>query len=267
MSTNTSQDLIVEVSDRVATITLNRPKKLNALTMPMIENGIARLMEFANDPDIGAIVLTGEGRGFCAGGDVSTMGAGITGTQTLESGTDGLRRAQEFAWLLFTIPKVTIAAVNGYAVGGGLGIALSCDLRIASDKAKFGTAYAKVGLGGDFGITWQLTRLAGIAKAKELFFLADIISAEEAHRVGLVNRVVPHDELHDEVGELAHRIAHGALVSYRYMKENVNLAIDSDFRTILDREAFTQTRCYWTEDHLEGAKAFMEKREPRFKGK
>src|SRR5437762_5203791 len=144
--------------------------------------------------------------------------------QSLEQNIDRLRASQELSWLLYSIPKITIAAVNGFAMGAGLGICLACDLRISSDQAKFGTAYAKVGFGGDFGTTWLLTHYVGAPKAKELFFLPDAIDAAEAHRLGLVNRVVPHDSLSPTVGQIAQRIAHGPLVSYRYMKANVNLS-------------------------------------------
>lgn len=263
MTVETSEHLSVSVAGKVATLTMNRPEKLNALSGEMGRAAIETLRDLGRDPQIGAIVLTGAGRAFCAGGDVSGMGGGAT---TLEQSTDGLRAGQEFPWLLYTIPKLTIAAVNGHAMGAGLGIACSCDLRIASDKAKFGTAYAKVGFGGDYGTTWQLTRLVGQAKAKELFILADIIEAEEALRVGLVNRVVPADDLATEVNAIAERVANGPLVSFRYMKENVNLAMTQDFRSILDREAMTHIRCGQTADHKEGVAAFMEKRAPQFKG-
>ena len=162
---------------------------------------------------------------------------------------------------------MTIAAVNGFAMGAGLGICLSCDLRIASDQAKFGTAYAKVGFGGDFGTTWLLTHYAGAPKAKELLFLAETFDAAEAHRLGLVNRVVPHDQLEQHAREVAERIAHGPLTSYRYMKANVNMAATTDYRSMLDREAETHTRCGQTEDHKEGVRAFLEKRAPKFTGK
>jgi 2-(1,2-epoxy-1,2-dihydrophenyl)acetyl-CoA isomerase len=165
------------------------------------------------------------------------------------------------------MPKVTIAAVNGFAMGAGLGVCLACDLRISSEQAKFGTAYAKVGYGGDFGTTWLLARYAGIPKAKELFFLADVIDAAEAHRVGLLNRVVAHDALMEEASSVASRIAHGPLTSYRYMKANVNLAASTDFRTMLDREAETHMRCGMTDDHREGVRAFLEKRQPEFRGR
>jgi 2-(1,2-epoxy-1,2-dihydrophenyl)acetyl-CoA isomerase len=165
------------------------------------------------------------------------------------------------------MPKVTIAAVNGFAMGAGLGVCLACDLRIASDRAKFGTAFAKVGYSGDFGTTWLLTRYVGATKAKELFFLGDLIDAAEAHRLGLLNRVVAEDALMTEALEVASRIAHGPLTSYRYMKSNINLATGTDFRTLLDREAETQMRCAMTEDHKEGVSAFMEKRQPKFQGR
>jgi 2-(1,2-epoxy-1,2-dihydrophenyl)acetyl-CoA isomerase len=263
----TNEVILTSVADRIATLTFNRPEKLNALSPELISQSIDCLKTWSRDPEIGAIVLTGAGRAFCAGGDVSAMSKEGDEKRTLEQKIDGLRQAQELSWLLYNIPKVTIAAVNGHAMGAGLGVCLACDLRIASDQAKFGTAYAKVGFGGDFGTTWLLTHYAGAPKAKELFFLSDIIDAAEAHRIGLVNRVVSHDELVLRVSEIAGRIAHGPLTSYRYMKANVNLATAADFRTLLDREAETHLRCGMTEDHREGVRAFLEKRQPNFTGR
>lgn len=265
-----TEDLKVEVRDRVGILTLNRPEKLNALTLEMNEVAADALRSFAEDDGVGCVVITGEGRGFCAGGDVSAMKAGVEiGGQdaTLEQKIDVLRRRQEVSWLLHSLPKATIAAVNGPAAGAGLGIALSCAMRIASDQARFATAYARVGYGGDFGTTWQLTRLVGPAKAKELFLLADVLGAEEALALGMVNRVVPHDTLMETTMEIAGRIARGPLVSYRYMMANINAAVTADFRTLLDREAETHLRCGETEDHAEGVAAFMEKREPVFRGR
>ena len=253
------------VQDRIGTLTFDRPDKLNALGAELLAGSVEFLKKCSRDPDVGAVVVTGTGRAFCAGGDVSAMGHD-TG-ETLEQGIDRLREWQEISWLLYSMPKVTIASVNGFAMGAGLGVCLACDLRIASAQAKFGTAYAKVGYGGDFGTTWLLARYAGAAKAKELLFLADIIDAAEAHRHGLVNRVVAHEALEAETKEVAHRIAHGPLVSYRYMKANVNLAMSTDFRTLLDREPDTHMRCGQTDDHREGVRAFMEKRPPNFTGK
>jgi 2-(1,2-epoxy-1,2-dihydrophenyl)acetyl-CoA isomerase len=264
------EDLQVAVKNRVGILTMNRPEKLNALTLQMGQAAVAALKEMAGNPDIGAIVLTGAGRGFCAGGDVSAMRSRneiAAQDAALEQRIDNLRQGQEWPWLLYTLPKVTIAVVNGPATGAGLGLALCCDLRIASDQARFGTAYARVGYGGDYGITWQLTRLVGQAKAKELFFLPDIISAAEAHQIGLVNRVVAHEKLWEEAMAIAERIAAGPLISYRYMKANINQAVSVDFRTLLDREAETHSRCGQTEDHQEGVRAFLEKRPPQFRGR
>ena len=254
-----------QVADRIATLTFQRPEKLNALSQELISDSIAALRAWSADPNVGAIVVTGSGRAFCAGGDVSAM-AKDSG-RSLEESIDGLRVWQELSWLLYSIPKVTIAGVNGFAMGAGLGVCLACDLRLASDQAKFGTAYAKVGYGGDFGTTWLLTQYAGAPKAKELLFLGDIIDAGEAHRLGLVNRVVPHDQLESEVRQLASRIASGPLISYRYMKANINLATHTDFRTLLDREAETHLRCGQTDDHKEGVAAFLQKRAAKFTGR
>ena len=259
--------LRLDVSDRVAVLTLNRPEKLNALSDEMIRSAIAALERCATDPDIGCVVLTGEGRAFCAGGDVSAMGAPSRVDRTLEEGVDRQRDIHRFPSLLYELPKVTIAAINGVAAGAGLGLALSCDLRIGSDRARFMTAFAKVGFGGDFGATWKLARLVGEAKAKELFFLSEMVEASDALRLGLVNRVCPHDTLVEQVRGIARRIASGPLVSFRYMKENIHLAMTNDYRTLLDREALTQVRCGQTEDHREGVAAFLEKRAPRFRGR
>jgi len=261
----TEDVVLASLSDKVATLTFNRPDKLNALSPDLLSQAIETLTRWGTDPEVGCIVVTGTGRAFCAGGDVSMMAR--EGEQTLEEKIDGLRQVQQLSALLYGMPKVTIAAVNGFAMGAGLGVCLSCDLRIASDKAKFGTAYAKVGYGGDFGTTWLLTHFAGAPKAKELFFLGDIIDATEAQRIGLINRIVSHEDLPSEIQSIASRIAHGPLTSYRYMKANVNLAATADFRTLLDREAETHLRCSQTADHKEGVQAFMEKREPKFSGR
>ena len=255
-------DILTHISGRVATLTFNRPEKLNSLSHELVDQSIASLQAWSIDPEVAVVVVTGAGRAFCAGGDVSMMAR--PSDASFEQRVDHLRHWQDLSWLLFSMPKVTIAAVNGFAMGAGLGICLSCDLRIASEQARFGTAYAKIGYGGDFGITWLLTHYAGPAKAKELLFLADPFDAAEAARLGLVNRVVAHDVLDAETAALAGRLAQGPLTSYRYMKENVNLACYADLRTVLDREAETNHRCGDTPDHREGVRAFLEKRTPTF---
>lgn len=262
-----SKHLLVDVQDGVATLTLNRPDRLNALSREMLEDSVAALEEFATDPGIGCIVITGAERGFCAGGDVQAMNEGADANQTFEQRLDRQQAGQRLSALLYTIPKVTIAAINGAAAGAGMAIALACDLRVAVDTAKLTTAFAKVGFGGDFGITWPLTRILGEAKAKELLLLSDILTAEQALELGLVNRVVSPEKFQEAVRELAARIAGGPQVAYRYMKENVRLASQQDYLSMLDREAWTQLHTGETEDHREGARAFVEKRPPKFVGR
>jgi len=262
-----SDHLLTETRDGVAIVTFNRPERLNALSAEMIQNAIAALEGYSTDPTIGCIVVTGAGRGFCAGGDVAAMNAGTAGTLTFEQRLDRQRASHRLSGLLYSMPKVTIAAINGAAAGAGLSIALACDLRIASDKAKLTTAFAKVGFSGDFGITWPLTRLLGEAKAKELLFLSEVLTAEQALTVGLVSQVAPQEQLLAKALELAVRIARGPQIALRHMKENVRLASTQDYQSMLDREALTHLRCAETEDHKEGAKAFVEKREPRFQGR
>jgi 2-(1,2-epoxy-1,2-dihydrophenyl)acetyl-CoA isomerase len=273
------RDLIAERHDGVLYLTMNRPDKLNALSDHMIAGLLEELSRAAHDREVGAVVLTGAGRGFCAGGDIGRMrerneggsaeGAGHSGAgeQGIQTRISQLRRSEEVSLLLHEMPKVTIGAINGPAAGAGLSIALACDLRIAADTARFGTAFARVGFSGDFGGTYLLTQLVGPAKARELYFTAEVIGAEEALKLGMVNRVVPAAALTEEVRAFAKRLAAGPVVAYSYMKAHLNLALKSDLRTILDRESYGQTLTGLTEDHKEAVKAFLEKREAKFKGR
>jgi 2-(1,2-epoxy-1,2-dihydrophenyl)acetyl-CoA isomerase len=265
MNTDDS-DLQLEISDGgVAVLTMNRPERLNALSAPMIDGAIAALERCAADAAVGCIVLTGAGRGFCAGGDVSAMGSSTAG-MTLEQQVDRQRAIHRFAGLLHGSPKPSIAAINGACAGAGLGLALACDLRLASDTAKFTTAFAKVGFSGDFGITWPLVRTLGEARAKELLLLSDVLSAQQALELGLLNRVLPAAELMPAALQLAARLARGPRIAYRYIKQNVDAAATESYQQLLDREAFTQRLTGATADHREGVAAFMAKREPRFGG-
>ncbi len=262
------QELLEELKDKVAVLTLNRPDRLNAMSPPMLDALLEALPRLADDPEVGVVVLTGAGRGFCAGGDVKAMAEGreSIGT-TLEEKAQGLRSRMEVSRWLHEMPKPTIAMVRGAAAGAGLSLALACDLRVASDSARFATAFARVGYSGDFGGSWFLTQLVGTAKARELYFTADIMDAQQALALGIVNRVVPDVRLEDETMALAARLARGPRIAYRYMKRNFNAAESGTLKDLLDLEAWHHTRCGMTEDHREAAKAFVEKREPVFRGR
>jgi 2-(1,2-epoxy-1,2-dihydrophenyl)acetyl-CoA isomerase len=221
------------------------------------------------------IVLTGAGRAFCAGGDVKEMGQHRAAMAAEEQSTVGLldRNVASLGafqnattLMLHTMGKPTVAMVNGHAVGAGLSLALACDIRIASDRAKFGTAFRNVGFSGDFGGSYFLQRLVGPAKAKELYFTAEIIDAETAASLGMVNRVVPHDRLEEETMALAASLAAGPTAAYARMKQNFNLGAHSDLKTLLDQEALNMVLSGMSGDSLEAIRAFIEKREPRFRG-
>ena len=261
-------ELLEELKDKVAVLTLNRPDRLNAMSPPMLDALLEALPRLAADPEIGVVVLTGAGRGFCAGGDVKAMAEGreSAGT-TLEEKAQGLRSRMEVSRWLHEMPKPTIAMVRGAAAGAGLSLALACDLRVAGDSARFATAFARVGYSGDFGGSWFLTQLVGTAKARELYLTADIVDAQQALALGIVNRVVPDVRLEDETMALAARLARGPRIAYRYMKRNFNAAESGTLKDLLDLEAWHHTRCGMTEDHREAAKAFVEKREPVFRGR
>lgn len=259
-------DLLESTENGVTTLTLNRPERLNALS-PAMTSGLKEALErLATDQEVGAIVIAGAGRGWCAGGDVKTMESRGK-DQTFEDRVEGLRRAHQLPLLMRTVPKVIIGMINGPVAGAGLGLALACDLRIAGKAARFGTAFARIGYSGDYGGSWSLTRLVGTAKARELYFTADIIDAEEAGRLGIVNRVVPDDELQAETIALARRIAAGPRIALGYMKRNLFAAETEPFQTVLDLEAAHQARCAFTDDHKEAVAAFVEKRRPVFKGR
>src|SRR2546421_273270 len=263
-----SQDLLENIKDGVAVLTMNRPDRLNALSDEMLVALLEALPRLADDGNVGCVVLTGAGRGFCAGGDVKAMAEGreMSG-DTLEERAQGLRGKMETSRWLHEMPKPTLAMVRGAAAGAGLSLALACDLRIAGESAKFGTAFARVGYSGDFGGSWFLTQLVGTAKARELYYTAEIVDARHALALGIVNRVVPDEKLEDEARTLARKLAQGPRVALRYMKRHMNAAETQTLAQCLDLEAMHHTRTGFTEDHKEAARAFVEKREPVFKGR
>jgi 2-(1,2-epoxy-1,2-dihydrophenyl)acetyl-CoA isomerase len=262
--------LLAELDAGVLTLTLNRPDARNAMSGEMNDALQAQLASAELDPEVRCIVLTGAGKGFCAGGDVKGMAGGSGERQaTLDEAIHRQRTNQRAtAGRLYKMPKPTIAALPGAAAGAGLSLALACDLRVMARNAVMTTAFAKVGFSGDYGGTFFMTQLIGTAKARELYFLSDRVDAEEALRLGLVNRVCEADDLAAETRALAERLAGGPTVAYRYMKENLNRAISSgDVDDCLDLEATHHVHCAQTEDHRNAVAAFVEKREPQFKGR
>jgi 2-(1,2-epoxy-1,2-dihydrophenyl)acetyl-CoA isomerase len=264
-----SEELLYRQESRVAVLTLNRPERLNALTKDMMQALRARLAEVATDDGVGCLVLTGAGNAFCAGGDVRVQArvAAEGSPETPEQRTDALRTSMEAARLLHDMPKPTIAMVNGVAAGAGLSLALACDLRIAGRSARMTTAFAKVGLSGDYGGTWFLTELVGTAKARELYFLSDVLDAARIEALGLANRVVADAELAGETMALAERLANGPAIALRYMKRNLNVALHGTLSEGLDSEAYGMLRSRASYDHKEAARAFVEKRPPSFEGR
>jgi len=259
-------ELLESVTDRIATLTLNRPDRLNALSTPILEGLLEALPRLAADADVAVVVLTGSGRGFCAGGDVKSMAEG-TSLLNVDDAVQRLRARMEVSRLLHEIPKPTIAMVNGPAAGAGLAMALACDLRIASESARFITAFAKVGFSGDFGGSYFLSKLIGTGRARELYYSGGALDASQALALGLVSTVVPDFELADATMALARRLAGGPSVALALMKQNFNAAESGTLAELLDLEALHQIQTARTEDHREAARAFVEKRAPVFKGR
>ena len=264
-------DLLASIEDGVLTLTLNRPEARNAMSGAMTEALAKQLASAEFDRNVKCIVLTGAGKGFCAGGDVKGMAArgdGTVGDNTIDGAIHRQRVNQRAtAGKLFKMPKPTIAALPGAAAGAGLGLAVACDLRIMVSNAILTTAFARVGFSGDYGGTYFLTQLVGSAKAREMYFLSDRVNADEALRLGLTNWVCEPDALVTKTRELALRLANGPTVAYRYMKENLNRAMTGDVDDCLDLEATHHVHTGQTEDHREASRAFVEKREPVFKGR
>lgn len=264
-----SDTVLFETRGAVAVITLNRPESLNAMNPEMLDTMFRVGQRAAEDPAIRAVVVTGAGRAFCAGGDVKGMAERNSsgGEGSVVSRVEVLRQQEEISLLLQEMPKPTICAVNGVAAGAGLSVALATDLRVASDQARFTTAFAKVGFSGDFGGTWLLQRLVGPLKAKELYFLSDILSAQQALDLGLVTKVVPHDSLMVETMALAEQLAAGPTLAYGRIKDNFTFGATNSFGDTLQREAENMIASGKTQDHLNAARAFVEKRQPAFEGR
>jgi len=263
----TYECLLYEVKDGIATLTLNRPDRLNALGGSLREDLHDAVARSAADPEVRVMVITGAGKGFCSGGDVKAMGEAKAGQrerpliEKIAPGRDRTLLAMREA------PQPIIAAVNGAAAGAGMNLALGCDIRIASTAARFTQAFVKRGLHPDWGGTYFLPRVVGTAKACEMIFTGDVIDAAEAERLGIVSRVVAPEELMPAAYELARRIAAGPPVAIRLAKRSIYANSELDLRAALQVETMAQNICFETEDATEGIRAFGEKRAPVFKGR
>lgn len=263
-----TNELLCVVREGVALITLNRPEARNALSDKLTPALRTQIKERGEDPEVGAILITGAGTAFCSGGDVKGMGGrGPRGQMSFEERLADLRwRQANLTGALVAVRKPTIAALPGAAAGAGLALALACDIRIAARSAFVSTGYARIGLSGDYGIAWLMTRTVGPARARELMFTGERVDAERCERIGLFNRVVDDAKLQDEAFALAKSLAEGPRLALASMKDNLDDALHIDYATALHREAERLVRASRTADHKEAVQAFVEKRKPVFKG-
>lgn len=259
-------DIVQQHLDRgLLTITMNRPDRRNALNPDMTRGLVDAARRAAEDSDVRAVLLKGAGGTFCVGGDVKAMA--VATPRPLEDRVTTLRKGMEVSRILHQMQKPVVAQIDGAAAGAGLSIALSCDIRIASESAKITTAFAKVGFSGDYGGTYFLTQMLGSAKARELYLLSPVLTAKEALGLGMVSKVVPDADIDKAAQELAMSLAQGPSVTLGYIKRNINNAETLSLEACFDAEAIHHSRCGETTDHKEASKAFVEKRTPAFVGR
>jgi 2-(1,2-epoxy-1,2-dihydrophenyl)acetyl-CoA isomerase len=258
------QSIILSTDGPIATVKLNRPDKLNALAGPMRQEILEVLRLIAADDTIRVLIFTGEGRGFCAGGDIGYLKQ-LRDARNEAGFLEILANGKEIIRSLRSLPKPVIAAINGPCAGAGFSFALGCDIRLASDLASFGPVFARIGLHPDWGGSWLLPKLVGSAKACELIFRGTMVSAAEAETIGLVNRVVPHEQLLPTALELAKTIAANPPGVLRLAKESIYRSLSSDLETAFERETAVQMECFNSDEFLEGITAFLEKRKPEFR--
>lgn len=261
-----SETVVSSVADKVATIRLNRPEKLNAFTDDMITTWVGLLEEYRVREDVNVIVITGTGRAFSTGGDVGKFSDYASNTAAAIKARLS-ENVQRLALKMQDIDKPVIAAVNGLATGGGVDIALMCDMRFAARSAKFAETYVRMGLIPGAGGAYYLPRIVGVAKALELFWSSESVNAEEALRIGLVNRVFDDDKLAEETQAFASKLARGAPLAVKLVKRILYRGLETDLRGALDLVASNMPVVRMSEDHQEAVAAFREKREPNFSGK
>jgi 2-(1,2-epoxy-1,2-dihydrophenyl)acetyl-CoA isomerase len=261
-----ANEMVLQSLDKgLLTITMNRPDRRNALHPDMTRGLVEAARRAAEDQEVRAVLLKGAGGTFCVGGDVKSMAEGRA-VASFEAKMANLRRGMEVSRILHEMPKPVVAQLDGAAAGAGLSIALSCDLRVASESCKITTAFAKVGFSGDYGGTYFLTRMLGSAKARELYLLSPVLTASQALGLGMVTKVVPDNEIDAAARELAMSLAEGPSIALGYIKRNINNAETLSLEACFDGEAIHHSRAGETADHKEAAKAFVEKRKANFQG-
>lgn len=258
------QTILYVKKDGVVTITLNIPEKFNCMNDILIHELRNAIHETETDDSVGAVVLTGAGRAFCAGGDISEM---VEKNYTTVTGYQHMKEYHRFTSELINLKKPVIAAVNGVAVGGGFSLALLCDVIIASETAKFRSVFMNIALVPDLALIYHLTKMLGAQKAKELVFTDRIIEPEEACRLGFVSKVVSNEDLQEEAFQFARKLANGPRVMLQYTKSMINMAAENSIATMLEIEARAQAECFMTEDHKIACNAFLNKTKPIYIGK
>jgi 2-(1,2-epoxy-1,2-dihydrophenyl)acetyl-CoA isomerase len=267
-------DLEQSLEDGVLTLTMNRPKARNAMSGEMMEAMQKAIPRASVDPAVRCLVLTGAGSAFCAGGDVkgfasdagSNEGSSDEGP-SLETRVQGLRQGMEISRLLHVMPKPTLAIIPGPAAGAGLSLALACDMRFCLDTAKITTAFSKIGASGDYGGSYFLPQLVGAAKARELYFSAEVITGQEAYDMGMMTKVAGAETFEEESRAYAKHLAGLPTVAIGYMKKNLNAAQNGTLSDVFDLEAAHMMRTFMTEDHKRAVVAFVKKEAPEFKGR
>jgi 2-(1,2-epoxy-1,2-dihydrophenyl)acetyl-CoA isomerase len=263
------ETLIVEGRENIMTIRFNRQTQMNAVSPRLTEELLDALLAADRDQDTRALIITGAGDAFCAGLDFGEAVSRIDDGRPMLSSQDDMVPPQTgvpwIPWVMRQMRKPIIAAINGTALGAGFSIALACDIRIASDRAKMGAAFARLALTPEFGSTYSLPRLIGMGKACELVFTGDIIDAEESKRIGLVNEVVPAAELEDYVHKMARKMAQFSALPIQMAKRALYMGMDADFASQLQFETLAIGTCAQKEDHVEAVRAFLQKRKPVFR--
>lgn len=254
--------ILYKKSEGIGSVRFNRPEARNALDLVMREELDWILSDLRIDNEVRVVVLTGEGKSFCAGGDIKTMG----GRESTIGGLERERKIMRIFRNLAYLEKPVIAGVDGAATGAGLGLVLACDIVMASERATFGATFTRVGLVPDTGTTYFLPRVVGLAKAREMIVTGDLIDANEAYRIGLINKMVAHEELEGNLNALAQRLSKAATKAIGMAKINLLKALDTDLRSVNIFESYGNALLFKSEDHKEGVDAFLNKRETRFKG-